>query len=160
VIAGGSGDDILFGGKGNDVIWGDDNTRKSRDSAAGGNDVLVGGAGDDLLGGKSGDDWLVGGSGSDILKGNSGNDVLDGGRHRDALIGGTGSDVFVLMLGSEADRIRDFEMGVDFIGLADGLQYEDLTFTKRGIFVGSQQLAILKGGVDATTLTAADFISI
>ncbi|NJN21504.1 MAG: hypothetical protein HC812_10400 [Leptolyngbya sp. RL_3_1] len=55
------------------------------------------------------------------------------------------------------DTIVDFEVGVDVIGLADGLTQADLTFDGNAIKLDGQVLAILQGvadaaGVDFTTV--------
>ena len=55
------------------------------------------------------------------------------------------------------DFIADFMDGQDFLGLSDGLTYEDLTFSGQTINFGDQTLAVLTG-VDTTTLTSQDFI--
>ncbi|GIT91433.1 hypothetical protein JANAI62_18900 [Jannaschia pagri] len=65
--------------------------------------------GDDVLAGADGDDRLLGGDGDDILMDGAGNDVLTG---------GAGADVFVFHPDGEADRISDFEVGVDRLDLS------------------------------------------
>ncbi|MDM3871337.1 CHRD domain-containing protein [Porticoccus sp. W117] len=60
--------------------------------AAGGDDVLDGGAGNDILDGGVGNDVLIGGAGADELLGGSGDDVLRGGGGADINDGGEGID--------------------------------------------------------------------
>nr|WP_279331587.1 MULTISPECIES: hypothetical protein [unclassified Desertifilum] len=87
------------------------------------NDTLYGGKGNDVLWGGKGDDYLEGGEGDDTLSGDRGSDTL---------VGGEGRDLFILRTEtastqmSEADLILDFEVGVDTIGLTDGVTPEDL----------------------------------
>lgn len=66
------------------------------------------------------------------LEGGNGNDILMGGKGVDRLIGGTGNDVFVLQKNSGLDIVLDFQDGRDRIGLADGLQFENV-WKRRGI---------------------------
>ena len=125
-LYGGSGDDILFGGNQNDRLAGNSgmdllNGGNGQDRLFGGddNDILIGGIGDDFLRGDRGEDQLNGGTGNDRIYGNSDNDILSGGTGNDALYGGNGSDIFIFEAGYEADRIVDFEDGLDLIDLSD-----------------------------------------
>lgn len=89
------------------------------------NNILVGANGDDLLFGGGSFDSLIGGNGIDRLFGDAGNDILGGGAGNDFVIGGQGDDLlfggggadqFVFGVLSDtggADRIGDFEVGVD-----------------------------------------------
>ena len=108
------------------------------------------GAGDSLV--------FLGGNGDDLFSGGDGNDRLDGGGGSDTLFGGAGSDLFVLDAENAgdsldmADLIGDFEVGVDSLGLADGLTADDLTLssTESGDTVVALQstgayLAVLQG---------------
>jgi len=175
LIQGTADDDMLMGDDG-------DNTLGGRD----GNDFLDGGAGNDRLFGVEGNDTLIGGNGEDILRGQSGNDVLDSGAGNDVLFGGNqfdrlsggdgddlldgvigitiynggaGSDQFVIHDDALTDWVQDFELGVDIIGLADGLTYEQLDITG-GVnsFISSQgeQIGVLLG-VNPDDLTAGNF---
>ena len=165
IIAGGLGDDLIFGLGGDDILRGDLNLRDPQDDAPGGNDTIFGGAGDDRIGGKSGNDELFGGAGNDTIWGDDGDDLIFGGLGDDVLIGdndsaGAGSDTFVLVAGEGTDRIVDFEVGIDFIGLT-GLTFGSLSFTTLGkdtlISAGTENLAIVQG-VAAADLTENVFV--
>ena len=160
-LNGGAGNDTLNGNVGNDVLVG-----------GAGNDSLVGNAGrDSLRGGDRADslvggtekDTLIGGDFSDTLDGDAGNDVLIGGNGDDILTGGANRDVFIISVDDNeniynlGDTIEDFQAGSDRIGLAGGLEFEDLTLDGGVIKVGDQTLAIISGGGD---LIAADFVTI
>ncbi|MGB3192202.1 MAG: ExeM/NucH family extracellular endonuclease [Limnoraphis sp.] len=125
-----------------------------------GRDNLTGTDGDDTITGFQGKDTLLGGTGNDELFGNNGSDVLEGGLGDDQLTGGNGPDLFVLAAGEGTDTIIDFETP-DEIGLSGGLSFSDLTFSGNNIVVTStsEVLATLDG-MDATSLTAGDFVSV
>lgn len=127
-VAGGLGDDLISGNAGDDILRGDANLRSS--DPDGGDDTLFGGAGDDRIGGKGGNDQLFGEDGNDRLFGDEGDDLLDGGLGNDQLFGGAGADQFVLAAGNGRDSIRDFEVGVDSIGL-EGLTLDQLELTEQ-----------------------------
>ncbi len=88
-----------------------------------GSDTLAGNDADNDLVGGEGDDMLLGRSGADHLAGGWGNDWLTGGQGRDTLQGDAGADTFALsgrdgvLDPSQADRILDFEPGVDRLAL-------------------------------------------
>ena len=111
------------------------------------NDSLNGSTSDDELLGLDGDDTLVGGNGADTLNGGAGND---------SITGGNGSDIFVLATGEGTDVIVDLDFGNDVIGLANGLSFNELTFSNSDILLGDEVLATFIG-VDATTLAESDF---
>ncbi|WP_052055707.1 FG-GAP repeat protein [Myxosarcina sp. GI1] len=119
-----------------------------------GNDVLLGRSGDDVLRGNSGDDLL--------LDGGRGSDRLDGGKGNDGLFGGIGADEFVLKKGAGTDTIFDFQVGIDSLILAGGLDFNKLTIgtnengTKISVSETKEVLATLIG-VDASNLTMSDF---
>ncbi|MBW4655182.1 MAG: hypothetical protein KME20_19395 [Kaiparowitsia implicata GSE-PSE-MK54-09C] len=133
VIRAGAGNDSVFGGVGRDFILGGDGNDTLR--GGGGPDILWGQTGDDLLVGGAGNDQLFGGAGNDTLRGGGGADFLFGGVGRNILVGGAGEDTFVLAPGlgvvnpSNATVIRDFQLGTDRIGLAEGLTFNSLSFT-------------------------------
>jgi len=110
------GDDTIYGYGGNDRLYGDDGNDYL--GGVGGNDDLWGGNGNDALAGQNGDDRLFGGDGADKLVGGEDNDYLLGGAGFDRLGGFTGADTFAFeVLGIGADRILDFEDGIDHIEL-------------------------------------------
>ena len=85
-----------------------------------GNDILGGGGKADTIDGKGGDDFILGGTGNDHLSGGAGKDNIHGGEGSDVLKGGAGPDMFVFdtALGSDnVDKIQDFKVGQDLIGL-------------------------------------------
>lgn len=123
--------------------------------------TLIGLGGKDAIYGNNGDDILSGGANNDTLIGGNGNDLLIGGKSKDLLTGGAGSDTFVVAPKSGLDTITDFRNGRDFIGLGDGLKFEDLSIVKGAggtlIKAGNEQLALLQG-VKPGQLSAASFI--
>ncbi len=139
-INGNDGNDNIFGGENNDIISG--NRGKDLLTGNSGNDILFGGKdddtltgnrGQDMLFGNLGNDILFGGKDSDFLDGGEGNDILSGDMGQDFLTGGPGNDIFVLSTAtaaadfSTADRILDFESGLDRIQLTPGLTFADLS---------------------------------
>ncbi|MGB3295615.1 MAG: M14 family zinc carboxypeptidase, partial [Phormidesmis sp.] len=167
LIAGGLGDDFILGGDGDDVLRGDLNSRDTQDDIMGGNDVIYGGAGDDRIGGKAGDDTLYGDDGDDLIYGDDGDDLIYGGMGDDTLIGdnfsqGSGSDTFVLAAGEGTDKILDFEVGIDFIGLS-GLSFGQLEIVQAGkdtaIQFADEILAQLTG-TTASDLTMSSFVPV
>ena len=153
VLAGLAGNDVIKGFGGRDILRGDGNSSSPQTGKPGGDDIIFGGAGKDMIGGKGGNDILYGGSGQDKIYGDGGNDIIRGGKGKDILFGDTskdkGSDTFVLARGEGRDNIMDFEVGRDFIGLADGLTFDSLSISiKNGstlISVDRERLATLKG---------------
>ena len=163
IVAGLEGNDTINGGDGDDILRGDLNNRGSQGNQ-GGDDIIFGGLGNDRIGGKGGDDQLFGGEGDDQIWGDDGDDLLRGGLGNDTLTGdnfsgGQGSDIFVLAAGEGTDIIVDFEVGMDFIGLTNGLTFEQLTFVGNDILFGAETLAMLNG-VETSSLVAADFLPI
>ena len=163
--AGGLGNDQIFGSAGDDVLRGDHNHREAG-GRIGGDDTIVGSAGSDRIGGKGGHDTLLGGDGDDLLWGDDGDDLLRGGLGADTLTGddfsgGHGADTFVLAAGEGMDTIVDFEVGIDLIGLADGLTFADLSLGQRGdtalIAVGEEALALVNN-VMVNELTSEMFV--
>jgi|GEM_PF-2529161 hypothetical protein len=168
MIFGGRGADILGGGKGSDVIYGG----RGNDFISGGKgkDRLFGGLGNDILCGCAGDDFLRGGRGNDTLSGEKGNDILAGGLGDDTLTGGAGSDRFRIVANNGVDTITDFEVGIDFLELARGLQISDLQIVQGtgstviglqpgSLFASDRPLAVLLG-VNAASLTPNSFLPV
>lgn len=151
-VAGGLGADNIDGGDGDDILRGDLNERFS--GVEGDDDTITGGAGNDRIGGKAGDDVLFGEDGDDRIWGDDGDDILRGGPGNDRLFGdatsvGSGSDTFILAIGEGTDRIIDFEVGIDLIGLADGLSFDQLSLSQGGrntlVEAAGETLAIVRG---------------
>jgi len=133
-VAGGLGNDQIFGEEGDDILRGDLNDR-SPGGDIGGDDIIYGGEGSDRIGGKAGNDSLYGDAGDDFIWGDDGNDLIRGGLGNDTLVGddfsgGNGSDTFVLASGEGTDTILDFQIEEDFIGLANGLTFGQLSITQ------------------------------
>ncbi|NEP56265.1 MAG: DUF4347 domain-containing protein [Symploca sp. SIO2G7] len=161
IIAGGLGSDELLGEAGNDEIIGDLN----KGGTEGMDDIIYGGTGQDRIYGSGGNDDLYGEAGNDQIWGDAGDDLLWGGLGDDILTGGQGSDTFVLAAGEGTDFIGDFQNGTDMIGLANGLTFGQLSIDQFGsqtwiIDQSNNQVLALLTGVDASTLTAASFVTI
>ena len=131
---------------------------------------LSGGNGDDLLNGTAGNDSLSGGNGQDTLNGSAGNDTLNGGNGADKLTGGTGndfltggsaSDTFIFAAKDGTDTITDFNDGLDYIGLSGGLTFGALSFSGSNIIITStNEILATLTGINTTTLTSADFLTV
>ncbi|MBR9863520.1 MAG: calcium-binding protein [Rhodobacteraceae bacterium] len=112
-VYGGADDDEIDGNNGRDVLLGEE-----------GNDIIRGGGGKDTILGGEGNDILGGNAGKDTIYGDSGNDFIVGGSGKDVLYGGSGADQFIFThvkdsgKGKYADKIMDFEKGVDFLDFA------------------------------------------
>ncbi len=169
LLAGGLGDDVILGGDGDDVLRGDRNSRSAQTGEPGGDDLIYGGAGNDRIGGKSGNDRLFGGAGDDLIWGDDGDDLIRGGLGNDTLTGdnfsgGQGADTFVLAIGEGTDAITDFEIGTDFIGLADGLTFGQLYRTQAGAntvigtYAGEVLSVVLNA--EASQFTESVFLSV
>ncbi|NJR47051.1 MAG: hypothetical protein HC775_15490 [Hyellaceae cyanobacterium CSU_1_1] len=76
-----------------------------------------------------------------------------------SITGSDGEDIFVLRSGEYFDKIHDFDLGSDRFGLADGLQFEDLSFAGNTILADEKVLVNLEG-INAEQLTAIDFDTI
>jgi len=135
-IDGSGQDDLLIGTPDDDDIRG----RAGNDELRGeqGNDLLVGGQNDDTLIGGVDNDILFGGPGNDFFDGGAGDDIIRGGLGQDLMLGGDGADIFVLSTNGavdsriDADAILTFEVGIDSIGLTDGLTEADLELQQLG----------------------------
>jgi Ca2+-binding RTX toxin-like protein len=126
-----------------------------------GADTLQGQGGDDILNGGLGDDSLVGANGNDVLTGGSNNDTLDGGNGNDTLTGGNGADTFVLRNKQGTMLITDFESGIDLLGVPAAINPDEIKFNQQGnntvlVWQGKRLATLL--GIDATTISSADFI--
>ncbi|MGB3188312.1 MAG: hypothetical protein WBB43_02650 [Limnoraphis sp.] len=141
--------DVLVGTPENDTLNG-----------GGGNDYLSGGLGNDRLNGESENDTLFGGQGNDFLTGGIGNDILSGDRGQDILTGGLNSDVFILSNSAatadftQADIITDFQVGVDQIGLTEGLSPINLNLVPANLLGNPGTLII-----NNSSNTALGFVS-
>ena len=185
-LFGGAGDDILdasaglgnnrlYGGEGDDELF-----AGNRDAAFGGlllGDRLFGGDGDDILDasvgvgnnrlyGGEGNDTLLGGSNERLFAGN-GDDKLFAGAGDSILTGGDGADQFWIVGGeipTTGNTITDFQSDVDVIGLGAGLAFANLAIAQTGsdttikLKTDDSLLATLTG-VDASTISIADFVS-
>ncbi|WP_299489951.1 choice-of-anchor I family protein [Acaryochloris sp. IP29b_bin.137] len=146
------GRDALFGNGGNDEITG----AQSRDRIVGdsGDDTLDGGPGRDRIVGGADNDLLIGGANRDRLSGETGNDTLIGGASADWLSGGPGEDWFVIEIGQGPDRVLDFDIDLDTLGLAGRLTVGQLSVTTddrntRISLAGSEQTLMILRGVSA-----------
>ncbi|MEQ9482536.1 S8 family serine peptidase [Coleofasciculus sp. F4-SAH-05] len=161
-VIGSLGDDVIYGAEGDDILRGDLN-KGCLNGAIAGDDILYGGTGNDKLRGKGGNDQLFGEDGNDKLWGDDGNDLLWGGLGNDQLIGGQGYDMFILAVGEGTDKIRDFHIVEDVLGLSGELTFEQLSIAQHGkntwIDFNQETLAVLTG-VNASTLTADAFVLI
>jgi Ca2+-binding RTX toxin-like protein len=181
-LEGGSGNDQLTGGDGDDQLYGQDGNDTL--DAGGGNDRLSGGDGNDILRGQDGDDYLFGDNGDDLLYGGAGNNslyggagndqliasegdnILNGGTGQDTLYSGSGRDMFVLEAGAGSDTIFNFVAGSDYLGLMNGLVFEQLTIAQGSDTNANNTLISVQEsgevlttliGVEANTLNLWDF---
>jgi uncharacterized repeat protein (TIGR01451 family) len=122
--------DIIYGLTGNDIIGGigeSDTIYGNQDD-----DFINGNQTNDMIFGGKGNDLLLGGKGNDQIYGDIGNDTLIGGLGQDILVGGPDTDTFVLPTKAAVvndflgDNILDFQVGIDRIGLTDGLTFSNL----------------------------------
>ena len=86
---------------------------------------------DDNITGTSYDDIIYGNDGKDTLSGGSGKDILIGGHGNDTLYGGAGNDTYRWNSGDGFDTIED-NSGQNSVEFGDGIDFDDLTFTKIG----------------------------
>nr|MDJ0661384.1 SdrD B-like domain-containing protein [Crocosphaera sp.] len=102
-------------------------------------------------------------TGNRAIIGTDSNDYLLGLATNDTRIGKGGQDIFVLDSNQGTDTIADFELGVDQIGLRDGLTYGSLSLTNVGndtsVMFNNNELAIIKG-VQSIDLTSNDFVEV
>lgn len=165
-----AGQDTVWAMEGNDLIRsGDDHDTVFGDAGAdtiyggSGKDTLRGGVGKDKLLGGSGRDKLFGGAGKDVLLGGGGKDKLSGGKGDDKMTGGAGADTFIFGggAGHGADRITDFEPGLDHIQITlTGVGMNDLVVTSQGddTLIDTSGGSILLTGVLIDSLSQDDFL--
>lgn len=88
--------------------------------------------------------------------------MLSGGLGNDTVTGGQGNDTFVVAVGQGTDLIADFNIGKDLIGLANGLEFGQLSFNVNGnstqLVLGDETLAILNGFTGS--LTVNNFVAV
>lgn len=161
LLRGDSGKDVLEGKLGNDILLGGN----GRDmlSGGGGDDVLYGGNKRDRLLGGVGNDRLYGDFGNDVIYGEQGDDMIYGGYGKDQLYGGEDSDTFVLAKREGIDIIRDFEVGIDFIGLARDLSFYNIGVVQKGrntIIEHEKETLAKVIGVAAADLTMSHFVPV
>ena len=143
-------DDVIFGSSANEKLGGWK-----------GNDIIDGDGGHDVLSGGWGHDTLTGGDGNDKLFGGFGNDLLDGGLGSDTLVGGFGHDTFIIASGEGTDTIRFFQLGVDRIGLAGGLTFNDLSFSGNKIIETSTSEVLARlPWFNTNHLSSSDFLTV
>jgi Ca2+-binding RTX toxin-like protein len=118
------------------------NTGFREEDGGSGKDRLYGGTGDDILEGGDDNDFLFAGSGDDWLRGERGDDILYGQR---------GVDTFILASGEGTDQIRDYESGIDQIGLV-GLTLEALEINQ----IHSRLLSISHNGETLASIIGAE----
>jgi Ca2+-binding RTX toxin-like protein len=111
------------------------------------------------------DDRMIGSGLADTLQGGAGDDFLHDGGGGDLLFGGAGADVFVFDRDGSADRIGDFQDGIDLIdvsawGRIYSAQALDIRITGSGAVVsyGAEVLTITKAGPAPLVLTDDDFV--
>ena len=152
--------DRLNGGADDDVIYG----RSGDDTLAGGNgnDKIYGQSGNDALDGGAGNDTLFGGNQFDSLNGGDGDDYLDGFNGITIYTGGSGSDRFIFNNDTHVDWVKDFEPGVDTIGLSDGITFAQLEITgnvNSFIAVNGDRIGVLLD-VNPNNLDTSSFIKL
>ena len=126
-----------------------------------GNDRLHGQSGNDVMKGGAGNDTLFGGNQFDRLDGEDGDDYLDGANGITVYTGGNGQDTFVMNEDS-VDWVRDFQLGKDTIGLADGLSFTELEITGRVnsfIAIDGDRIGVLLD-VNPNDLDVSNFVEI
>lgn len=117
------------------------------------------------LSGSALDDRMIGSELAESLQGGGGDDFLHDGGGDDLLLGGAGADVFVFDRDGSADRIGDFQDGIDRLDVSDwGRIYTasalNIMITASGAVVsyGAESLTITTSGTAALQLTDADFL--
>ena len=107
------------------------------------------------------DDTLSGDDNSNSILGLHGNDTLIGDAGNDTLIGGGGADTFQFVATNQsgADRIEDFETGLDLLHFT-GVFENDLSQsnTANGLLIEWSNGSVLLNGLTDTSLTDDDFV--
>lgn len=169
---GGKGDDTINGGDGNDRLRGDagddivnGEAGNDRVRGGGGEDTVTGGDGDDIVRGDTGNDTVNGNAGDDRVRGGDGQDIITGGTGNDDLWGNSDPDIFVFATGDGADKIHDFETGLDQIDLSAHGIANFATLIASASDVGLDTVIDLGGGdsiliedTSASDLSASDFV--
>ncbi|MCV2891377.1 M10 family metallopeptidase C-terminal domain-containing protein [Ruegeria aquimaris] len=94
-------------------------------------------------------------------RGGFGNDTLIGNAENNVLIGNSGADVFVFLPNWGADRIEDFQIGVDKIELRDtGVGFDDLSLmsNQSGTLLSFNGNTIQIDNVMVSELQASEFL--
>lgn len=111
------------------------------------------------------DDRIIGSAAAETLQGGAGDDFVHDGGGGDLLTGGAGADVFVFDRDGSADRIGDFQPGIDRIDVsAWGRIYSaaslTITATATGATLGygGETLVVTSAGGGTLTLTETDFL--
>lgn len=171
-IVGGLGADTMSGGKGIDTLSYEDATSFVSVSLTGGFTFGVHAQGDtfsgfeNLTGGSAGD-GLYGDDEANVIRGGGGGDFIDGRAGNDRLHGDAGDDFFYINDLSGKDRIYGFQAG----GTEDQLMLQvaginsfvDAMATAslvngNTVFHFSAETQLTLVGVDASALTASDFV--
>lgn len=115
--------------------------------------LITGNSAGNQLDGRDGNDVLSGLGGNDILTGGAGNDTLTGGAGNDVLFGNAGTDLFRFDSGATfqsgdlgVDIIRDFQIGVDKIGLSQAT-FGAISASQIAIVASDEDAAISQGSI-------------
>jgi len=182
----GTGDDFLDGGLGTDIVSYVNSAagvivNLIEDTGFGGNaqgdtfssvenifgsqfaDSITGDAMNNPISALGGSDIINGEAGNDRLFGGAGDDVLNGGSGSDQLIGGANADTFIFGAAHGADRIVDFEQGVDtieFDGTSGITDFGSLTLTQTGdhVLISSSVGTIAVNNSLVADFDSSDFI--
>lgn len=142
-------DDRILGLGGADTIngvggadWIEGGSRGDNLKGGSGDDTVKGGNGGDIIHGGADNDLLKGGRGKDTLKGGDGDDLLKGGKGKDKLKGGADADTFAFtakLKAANVDKIKDFTIGEDLIGLrSDRFSELGAKLGKKEFHIGSE----------------------
>lgn len=94
-------------------------------------ELFLGLAGNDHILADAGNAFLKVGTGDDRIFGDAGSDLLIGSKGRNQLIGGTDQDIFLLQAKQFLNIIRDFENGIDRLGLPKRLTYGNFDISQQ-----------------------------